>query len=116
MFQDVDWDKMWSPRIVFTNAEEIKKIECKHRIKPADDEHGEPDVYFTYRLRATFKTSMYLKTFPVDFQVRVVPATPLLKLFAFNAQPTHTKSNLTIIASFFVCCVMYRYINPVHLS
>ncbi|XP_033625235.1 uncharacterized protein LOC117288467 [Asterias rubens] len=66
--EDVDWDKMWSPRIVFTNAEEIKKMECKHRIKPADDEHGEPDVYFTYRLRATFKTSMYLKTFPVDFQ------------------------------------------------
>ncbi|XP_038058416.1 glycine receptor subunit beta-like [Patiria miniata] len=67
--EDVDWEKMWSPRIVFANAEEIQLMECKHRILEHSDEvDGIPDAYVTYRMRATFKTLMNLVDFPSDLQ------------------------------------------------
>ncbi|XP_022088447.1 glycine receptor subunit beta-like isoform X2 [Acanthaster planci] len=67
--EDVDWEKMWSPRIVFANAEAIHSLECKHRILDHSDEvEGVPDAYVTYRMKATFKTLMDLVDFPVDFQ------------------------------------------------
>ena len=68
VFQDIDWNNEWHPRIVFFNASEIEKMQKNHFLFY---EEGNPIPFAleTYRIKGSFRENLELWDFPLDYQV-----------------------------------------------
>lgn len=68
IFQDLDWNNEWHPRIVFFNALEIEKVHKNHFL--IYEEGNEiPYAFETYRMKGSFRENLELWDFPLDYQV-----------------------------------------------
>ncbi|XP_070560479.1 cys-loop ligand-gated ion channel-like isoform X3 [Ptychodera flava] len=67
--EEVIWEEQWHPRLVFTNAISVDKMETKHHLyEDKDSDDGIPYAAMNFRLKATFKEPMELYDFPFDCQ------------------------------------------------
>ncbi|XP_070560478.1 neuronal acetylcholine receptor subunit alpha-9-II-like isoform X2 [Ptychodera flava] len=67
--KEVIWEEQWHPRLVFTNAISVDKMETKHHLyEDKDSDDGIPYAAMNFRLKATFKEPMELYDFPFDCQ------------------------------------------------
>ncbi|XP_019617103.1 PREDICTED: acetylcholine receptor subunit beta-like 1 [Branchiostoma belcheri] len=81
MFQEVDWDDQWDPRIVLRNTTSIESEKSAQNLIPVVGEDV-PIVHEFRKVRATFKVDMDLTDFPVDHQkltVQLMSGWPLKK-------------------------------------
>ncbi|XP_031549245.1 neuronal acetylcholine receptor subunit alpha-6-like isoform X2 [Actinia tenebrosa] len=67
--EEVDWDQEWDPKITFTNATAIDRMQKGQRLYTSE-EGGKEMTYAQemYKVRGTFKGQVDLADFPLDFQ------------------------------------------------
>ena len=68
VFQEIDWNNQWHPRIVFFNALEIEKMQKGHYLFYEDGDDI-PYALETYRIKGSFRENLELWDFPLDYQV-----------------------------------------------
>lgn len=68
VFQEIDWNNEWHPKIVFFNALETEKFQINHfwYVDPVD---AVPFAVKTFRVKGTFRENLKLQDFPLDYQV-----------------------------------------------
>ena len=68
VFQEIDWNNQWHPRIVFFNALEIEKMQKGHYLF-YEEGNDIPYALETYRIKGSFRENLELWDFPLDYQV-----------------------------------------------